>query len=234
MLDSESNVYGNLVLVLVLTSPPVRPHVNFRFNSRQKCGHSSNYGGDQAVLSIRIYSHIVPQFLSSSTGRYSNYFIQQWCCPHTLTRGGLWWYQYSLQVWSTSCPRVTGGYWPNSIMTLFIRMSFAIKLRRDIITNLSISQTTSAARCYVGQNFADIFSGVLLRSQRKYAVWPDLPPWSGLAGPRGKGDWWWHGPTPWPRETRHYPGSAHCKHWQTVLDTPLILFLLLLLQNDLF
>ena len=54
MLDSESNVYGNLVLVLVLTSPPVRPHVNFRFNSRQKCGHSSNYGGDQAVLSIRI------------------------------------------------------------------------------------------------------------------------------------------------------------------------------------
>ena len=52
MLDSESNVYGNLVLVPVLTSPPVRPHVNFRFNSRQKCGHSSNYGGDQAVLSI--------------------------------------------------------------------------------------------------------------------------------------------------------------------------------------
>ena len=99
-------------------------------------------------------------------------------------------------------------------MTLFIRMSFAIKLRRDIITNLSISQTTSAARCCVGQNFADIFSGVLLRSQRKYAVWPDLSPWSGLARVTG-GDM---GQRP-DQETRNYPGSAHCKHWRTVVDT---------------
>ena len=49
---------------------------------------------------------------------------------------------------------------------------------------------------------ADIFSGVHLRSQRKYAVWPDSSPWSGLAGPRGKGDRWWHGPTPWPRNKK--------------------------------
>ena len=109
---------------------------------------------------------------------------------------------------------VDGRYWPNSIMTLFIRMSFAIKLRRDIITNLSISQTTSTARCYVRQNFADIFSGVLLRSQRKYAVWPDLSPWSGLARVTG-GDM---GQRP-DQETRNYPGSAHCKHWRTVVDT---------------
>ena len=181
-------------------------------------------GSGSFINSDTRYSYIVPQFLYSSTGRYS---IQQWCCPHTLTRGGLWWYQYSLQVWSTSCPRVTGGYWPNSIMTLFIRMSFAIKLRRDIITNLSISQTTSTARCYVGQNFADIFSGVLLRSQRKYAVWPDLS--LGLV---------WQG---WLVVTW---ANALTKKQETIPDQhivnidellwTLILFLLLLLQNDLF
>ena len=131
----------------------------FRFTKNLSQSHWNDLRGS-FINSDTCYSDIVPQFLYSSTGRYS---IQQWCCPHTLTRGGLWWYQYSLQVWSTSCPRVTGGYWPNSIMTLFIRMSFAIKLRRDIITNLSISQTTSAARCYIGQKWAQ-------RSERHFQL----------------------------------------------------------------
>ena len=185
------------------------------------------WGSGSFINPDTCYSDIVQQFLYSSTGRYS---IQQWCCPHTLTRGGLWWYQYSLQVWSTSCPRVTGGYWPNSIMTLFIRMSFAIKLRRDIITNLSISQTTSTARCYVNTlvrtllTFSVVYFCVVKGNTQFDLIYPLGLVWQG-----------WLVVT-WANALTKKQDTIPDQHIVNIdeLLWTLILFLLLLLQNDLF